>query len=186
MEWFDILTQGIGLFALVLSLLSFQMKKRSALLAMQMTASLLFSLQLFLLEAWTGAVLDLISFVRTLIFSNNTNKKWAQNPLWLIFFAAVMITTGILTWKDYISLFAILGSLLSTLALWMKNPKHIRIVCLFVGPCWIVYNTIMGAYTGAINEVIAMTSIIIGLVRYDMKKKPVEERLETNPNSSEI
>ena len=134
-----------------------------------MTASLAFCTQLFLLGAITGGCVDLISTVRTAIFANNS-KKWASSPWWLAGFIAVMIATGIMTWKDPWSILPILGSILSTVALWMKKERNIRLVSLLVGPCWMVYNTVTGAYTGAISEVIAMTSIVIGLLRHDRKK----------------
>ena len=87
---FDIFVQGVGAVALVCSMLSFQQKDRKSIMILQMTASLLFSSQLFLLGAVTGGCLDLISFVRTLIFSNNEKKNWAKSPVWLWFFVAVI------------------------------------------------------------------------------------------------
>lgn len=174
---YDILTQAVGGVALVCSLLSFQQKKRSYLMALQMTASLLFAIQLFMVGAITGGCLDLISFVRTLIFSFNGDRKWAKSPLWLAFFLTVMIATGIATWNDIFSLLAIVGSCLSTIALWMKNGKRIRLVSLFVGPCWIVYNLVHGAYTGALNEMIAIASIVIGMIRHDFKRKDKTEEV---------
>lgn len=166
---FDICVQAIGAVALVCSLLSFQQKSRKGIMVLQMTASLLFSIQLFLLGAITGACLDMISFVRTLIFSNNEKLKWAKSPIWLVFFEIVMIVVGIFTWDNIYSLLAIAGSCLSTVALWMKNSKKIRFVSLFVGPCWIIYNLIHGSYTGALNEMIAILSIVIGIFRFDFK-----------------
>ena len=166
----NLIAQAVGLVALVLSLASFQFKSRKGIMAAQMSASLLFSLQLFMVGAVTGGCLDLISFVRTLIFSNNT-KKWASSKLWLYFFVAVMVIIGIFTWQDWTSILAICGSVLSTFALWMKEPKNVRRISLFVGPCWLIYNIINGAYTGALNECIAMVSIIIGIIRYDRKPK---------------
>jgi len=166
----NIAAQIVGIFGIVLSLLSFQLKKRKFIMLFQMTASLMFSAQLFMVGAITGGCLDLISFIRTLIFANN-GKKWASSPLWLVGFILVMIATGIMTWENGWSILPIMGSILSTVALWMKKEKHIRLVSLMVGPCWMVYNTVKGAYTGALSEVIAMTSIVIGLLRHDRKKK---------------
>ena len=183
MDWFDILTEGIGVVALILCLLCFQMKNRSVIMIMQMTASLLFSVQLFMVGAITGAILDVISFVRTLIFSRRESSKWAQSPLWLYSFLIVMIFTGILTWDNIFSLFAILGTLLSTFALWMKNPKYIRLISLLVGPCWITYHIFVGTYTGIINEVLALTSIIIGLIRNDIIKKPQNKESDSKENA---
>jgi hypothetical protein len=81
-----------------------------------------------------------------------------------------MIVTGIFTWENAWSILPVIGSILSTVALWMKDGKHIRMISLLVGPCWLVYNLINGAYTGAFNEILAMTSIVIGLIRCDYKK----------------
>ena len=134
MNWF---AQIVGIVGIVFSLLSFQFKERKYIMLAQMIASLLFSSQLFLVGAFTGGCLDLISFIRTLIFSNNS-KKWASSPLWLYFFIVVMIVTGVFTWQDGWSILPILGSILSTLALWMKKEKNIRLISLLVGPCWIV------------------------------------------------
>ena len=167
----NIPAQIVGIVGLVFSLSSFQLKKRKHILLFQMIASLMFSAQLFMVGAITGGCLDLISFIRTLIFSNN-NKKWASSSWWLFGFIAVMIVTGMMTWQDGWSILPILGAILSTVALWMKDGKRIRMVSLAVGPCWIVYNVVTGAYSGALNEVLAMTSIVIGMLRHDRKALP--------------
>lgn len=164
------IAQIIGVFGLICSLLSFQMKKRKWIMAFQMTASLSFSAQLFLLGATTGGCVDMISFIRTLIFSQN-GKKWASSPVWLYVFIFLMIVTGILTWQNAWDLLPIAGSILSTVALWMKKEKNIRLISLTVGPCWLVYNLVKGAWSGALNEVLAMTSIVIGMIRNDTGKK---------------
>lgn len=165
----NIAAQIVGIVGMVLSLLSFQLKKRKHIMLFQMTASLMFSAQLFMVGAITGGCLDLISFIRTLIFANNS-KKWASSKWWLVGFILVMIATGLLTWKDGWSVLPIISSILSTVALWMKQVKHIRLISLAVGPCWMVYNVVTGAYTGALNELLAMISIVIGLIRHDRKK----------------
>jgi hypothetical protein len=167
--------QIVGLIGIACSLLSFQQKKRNNVMLFQMSASALFCIQLFMVGAITGGCIDSISFVRTAVFSQN-QKKWASSPLWLWGFMAAMIITGILTWQNIFSILPIIGSVLSTLALWMKKAKHIRIISLFVGPCWLIYNLIHGAYTGALNELLAMTSIIIGICRHDIGKKNAEAK----------
>ena len=98
-----------------------------------MTASLMFSAQLFMVGAITGGCLDMISFVRTLIFANNS-KKWASSPLWLVGFICVMIATGIMTWENAWSILPIMGSILSTVALWMKKEKDLGAFKRFVLP----------------------------------------------------
>lgn len=143
-------------------------------MAFQMTASLSFSTQLFLLEAIIGGCVDMISFIRTMIFSQN-GKKWASSPVWLYVFIAIMIVTGIFTGQNAWDILPIAGSILSTVALWMKKEKNIRLISLTVGPCWLIYNLVKGAWSGALNEVLAMTSIVIGLIRNDTGTKKETE-----------
>lgn len=165
----NIPAQIVGFLVVVFSLSSFQLKKRKHILLFQMIALLFSAIQLFMVGAVTGGCLDLISFIRTWIFSNN-DKKWASSKWWFLGFIALMIATGIMTWQNGWSILPIMGAVLSTVALWMKEAKHIRMVSLTVAPCWILYNIINGAYTGALNEVLALTSIIIGMLRHDRKK----------------
>ena len=165
----NIAAQLVGVVGIVCSLASFQFSKRKHILLFQMLASLSFSAQLFMVGAITGGCLDLISFVRTMIFANNT-KDWGKSKLWLYGFIAVTLITGFLTWKDGWSILPIVGAILSTIALWMTKEKHIRLISLGVGPCWLIYNLVTGAYTGALNELLAMGSITIGLLRHDRRK----------------
>lgn len=170
-----IAAQIVGLVGIICSLLSFQQKERKRVMALQMTASAMFCIQLFMVGAVTGGCLDSISFIRTAIFSQN-EKKWASSPIWLFVFIVAMIGTGILTWQDWWSILPIIGSILSTIALWMKKPSHIRLISLFVGPCWLVYNLIHGAYTGALNELLAMSSIVIGMLRHDIRRNKEQKQ----------
>ena len=165
----NFLAQSVGVFGLLCSLLSFQMKRRKWIMAFQMTASLSFAAQFFMLGAVTAGCVDMLSFLRTMIFSQNS-KKWASSPIWLYVFLAIMVITGTATWKSCWDLLPIAGSLLSTIALWMKSEKKIRLISLTVGPCWLIYNLVIGAWAGALNEVLAMTSIVIGLIRNDIRK----------------
>ena len=162
--------QLIGAVGIICSIFSFQHKERKRVMLFQTLASFLFCVQLFMVGAVTGGLVDFISLIRTVIFSQN-HKKWASSSDWLIIFIFAMVVSGIFTWQNGWSILPILGSVLSTVALWMKKASHIRFVSLFVGPCWFIYCLVHSAYTGALNEVFAMISIIIGIVRYDLKNK---------------
>ena len=168
----NIVAEIIGIFGIVCSLLSFQCEKRKSVMLFQVMASFMFMTQLFLVGAVTGACLDLINFTRSLFFS--IDRKWAKSHWWLAFFMLVLIGAGIVTWKDAYSILPIIGSLLSTVALWMKTSKNIRLISFFSGPCWLIYNIVNGAYSAAVNELIAMTSIVIGMFRHDIGKKEVK------------
>ena len=166
------LAQAIGCLALILSLISFQMKTRSRILFFQMLASLSCATSLIMLGGIAGGLLDVVAFSRTLIFSLGDKYAWARNKLWLPFYFVLIIAVGVITWErgSIVTLFAILGTLLSTVALYMKREKHMRIISLFVGPCWIAYNLIYASCFGILNEIIAMTSIAVALWRMREKR----------------
>ena len=161
------IAQAIGALALILSLISFQMKERRTILLFQMLASLSCAVSLIMLGGIAGGILDVIAFSRTLVFSLSDRYKWAGSKICLFSYFALIIAVGILTWESgsIATLFAILGTLLSTLALYMRSETRIRTISLFVGPCWIAYNLIYSSCFGILNEIIAMTSIIIALFR---------------------
>ena len=159
--------QAIGALALILSLLSFQMRKRRTILLFQMLASLSCATSLIMLGGIAGGILDVIAFSRTLVFSLSDKYRWAGSKACLFSYFAIIVAVGILTWEygSIAPLFAILGTLLSTLALFMKSERNIRLISLLVAPPWIAYNLIYSSCFGILNELIAMTSIIIALFR---------------------
>ena len=159
--------QAIGFLSLVLSLVSFQMKTRTQILIFQCMASLSCAVSLIMLGGIAGGILDVVAFSRTLVFSLADRYKWAKCKLWLPFYIILIVAVGIITWDPtgIGTLFAIAGTLLSTVALYQKSERLMRIISLFVGPCWIIYSLIYSSAFGALNEIIAMTSLIIALVR---------------------
>ena len=161
------IAQAIGALALILSLISFQMKERRTILLFQMLASLSCAVSLIMLGGIAGGILDVVAFSRTLVFSLSDRYKWAGSKICLFSYFALIIAVGILTWESgsIATLFAILGTLLSTLALFMKSERNIRLISLLVAPPWIAYNLIHSSCFGILNELIAMTSIIIALFR---------------------
>ena len=167
------LAQAIGALAIILSIASFQVKKRSGILIIQCFASLAFSASLIMLGGIVGGILDIISFTRTLVFSLSEKYKWARSKWWLVFYLILIVVVGIITWGDKSSiapLFAIIGTLLSTVALYVKNENLMRKISLLVGPWWIIYNFIYSSFFGILNELFAITSIIIALIRMREKK----------------
>ena len=169
----------IGWISVVCSLLSFQQKRRSALMLLQTTASLTCAVNMFILGDVVGGVQDVIAFFRSAVFSQR-ERKWASSPLWLVGFMVAMVAAGLLTWQSPLSLFPILGSLCSTTALWMKDVKWTRRISLLVGVCWITNHLFVGNVSGITMEAIAMLSILIGILRHDIPwKKPARPDKET-------
>lgn len=174
----DILIQSVGWGALICSVISFLQKKRIGILLWQATATLISSIYLFLLGAYEGACLDLLSFVGKMVFSKGSAVIGISLSVWRIIFLLAMLVAGILTWADIYSLLAILASCLSLFALSMKSPTKIRLISLLVGPCWIVYNWVYHAYPSILMECFALASILIGIIKYDIMKEKASSEIK--------
>jgi hypothetical protein len=64
----------------------------------------------------------------------------------------------------------------------MKSAKAVRILSLIGSPCWLVYNIVEGAIGAIICEIVCEISIIVGILRYDIKRG--KKGNESEPESS--
>lgn len=166
----NIITQIIGIAAMFFSVFSFQMNKHKHIMLMQILATFMFGMQYFLLGAYTGMAVDIVATVRGIIFYNR-DKKWAQSKLWIILFALMFVISGIFTWQGAESLFVITAMVLNTFSFSFTNPKLVRSTILLSSPLMLIYNILTGSIGGVINEICVEISSVVGLLRYDIKKK---------------
>lgn len=166
----NIVTQIIGIAAMFFSVFSFQMNKHKHIMLMQILATTLFGLQYFLLGAYTGMAVDIVATARGIVFYNR-DKKWANSRWWIAVFAVLFVISGIFTWQGPTSIFVTAAMVLNTFSFSFTNPKSVRSTILVSSPLMLVYNIITGSIGGVINEVCVEISSVVGLLRYDLKKK---------------
>ena len=53
----------------------------------------------------------------------------------------------------------------------IDDEKTIRRVSLLGSPFWFVYNLLSGAFGSCIGDLLSMVSIIIAMLRYDVRRK---------------
>ena len=169
-----IVSQIIGLMAVGLYLLSYQLKKRSHIVWTTCISNALYVLQYILLGAFSGAVMDTLSTVSSFFAAkkNSVKLKSYAKPLAvikLVVIAAIGIFMAVLQ-RDPIELIPIAGALLQTGGLWCENEQTIRKFGLCGAPFWLLYNFISQAYGAALGSVLAMISVIVAMVRYREKK----------------
>ena len=163
----------LGLVAVALYLLCFQLKSAKSIIACRFLSSVFYVLQYFLLGAFVGAAMDAAAAITAAISYRKDTPfvKKHKIPI-LIASNAVIITVGILLYDSVFSLLAIAGVLLESASNWMKNEKLLRIVSLFAVPCWLIYNVVYEAYGSALGSILALISVITALVRYSKTEKP--------------
>ncbi len=167
-----ILIQSIGFFAMTIGILSFQRKKRTAIIGFQMTASTLWSIQFLLLGGFSGTIQNVLCITRGFVLMQKGKRKWADSYYTLAaiiscFAASGFITVGL---EGAWALLPIGASIASSVALFMDKEEILRKLSLIVSPLWLVYNVHTGSIAGIVAETFTIISILIALFRYREKK----------------
>ncbi len=173
-----IIPQIIGLSAVILFLLSYQMKKRRGIIITNTVSRALYILQYLLLGAYSGAVLDVLGMVSSII-AERKHIKFIKNHTKAVFLSInfAIIVAGVIIAiinKSILDIFPIIGVLLHTSAFWISDEKIIRRVSLLGSPFWFVYNFLSRAYGSAIGDILTMVSIVIAMIKYRNVKKETE------------
>lgn len=170
-----IISQIIGISAVMLYLLSYQLKKRGHIVWVTCISNALYVIQYILLGAFSGAVMDLMSAVSSFFAAKKNDppfKKYAR-LLALVNMTAIAAVGLISAFvqREWIELIPIAGALLQTGGLWCNNEQTIRKFGLCSAPFWLVYNCISRAYGAALGSVLAICSVIIAMIRYRKKEE---------------
>lgn len=158
-----LMAQIVGFVGIVMLIAIFQVNDRKKILQLQIISCLVWTLYYVLMGAYTGAALIFLGAVRCYLFANYREKEWILQ----LTIAAMAIAT-LITWESWYSLFALLGMILATTALWQKNPQAIRTISLFVTPFWLTYNYLSGSYFGIVGDLVTFASLAIGVWRFDV------------------
>jgi hypothetical protein len=170
--------QAIGFVGLIFNLLHYQAKTRSRLLKLQMAAGAIFTIHFVILglsgigiAALSGAVMSFLVVLRNGVFERKGRVNWASKEYWLYIFLIVPFVIGLIfSWS--IGLVASLlpaAVLLSSYARWKDEEYLIRRMSLPASALWLTYHVIVGSIPGTIMESLTLISLIIAMLRLDLK-----------------
>lgn len=170
--------QIIGLFAVVTFVLSYQQKSRKNIILLNVTSRCLYILQYLLLGAISGAVLDILGAIASVI-AQNKDRGFIKKHTKLYFYSinAIILAAGVtiaLINHSPLDLLPIAGVLFHTGAFWINDERIIRRISFAGSPFWLVYNLSSRAYGSAIGDILTMGSIIIATVKYRNQKRDSE------------
>lgn len=161
-----------GLAGVLSTIFIYQQKSRVGLLIAKLISDIIWFMYYFLQAAYSGAAVAVIGIIRELIFINK-EKKWAKHIIWLYFFIALAIISAIITWKSWFSILPMVASIVSVISFWIGKPKTSRILSFPISACMLSYDLLLSPFAiwGVANEILAVSSSIVGLVRLDKNKK---------------
>lgn len=157
--------QIMGIVAVILGFINYQVRSQKALLLVNMITCIVFCIHYLLIGAVSGFALNAVGVVRNIVYSNRDKKIFAS-PVWPIFFGIVMLVAGIITWQDWRSFLAVAALVINSLALSLKNPQHIRYSLLLTCPMVLIYDLLVSSYGGMVYEGMSTVSAIIGIIRF--------------------
>lgn len=164
------IAQIIGIIALVFAMISYQMKTQKKIVLIQIVSCSFFAIHFLMLEAYTGALMNLIAAIRSVVFANK-DKKWGRSNWWIVFFSVVCVVAVGFTWEGPLSLMPMAGMVLTSIAWGIEKASLVRLISLPSSPLWIVYNLICRSTAGVLTEVFVMISIVTAMIRLDIPKK---------------
>ena len=171
--------QILGLIGMAMNLISFQLKIQKKLIRLQFYSSILFSIHYLLLGATMGFILNALGVARAFVFSNKEHE-WARKKSWLPTFITAYAAVYILTFTVFgkeataynliLELLPVLGMTATTTGFFLENATKVRLLSLANAPTWLVYNIISGSIGGTLTEIFCLISVVVGIIRLDIKK----------------
>ena len=161
----SIIGQILGLMATALTVLSYQMNAKRALLLTQTAATVCTCLSFLFLGASTGFALNIVCIVRNIAFYFET----ARTPLctWTaVLMAAAMGVLGALSWEGAVSLLILPALMANTLILSRGNPQLLRCSVIVTSSLIFAYNACAVSVGGMLNEGLSVVSSVVGIVRF--------------------
>lgn len=165
-----ILAQCIGLIGVLCFILSFQIKSNRVLYLTQAIGSAAFCVQFLLVGAITGCFNLVVLVVRNLFLIKINDWKWLQWKGWIFILSGICFVIMILTWDGLKSILPFIAMTASNIGMWTNNAQKIRLANLVcISPAWLIYDTIVGAFAGTLNECVVLGSIIVSIFRFGWK-----------------
>ena len=161
----QILGQGFGILAPILTVISYQLNTKKSILLAQTASSFFTAVGYFFLGAFSGCVLNVICLVRNFAYLFLKEKSKLRIPV-VSLLSLSMVVFGALTWQGPQSLLIMIALAVNTVFLSFGNPQLLRYSILFTSTAILIYNVYVFTVGGIANESVAIISSLIGIVRF--------------------
>lgn len=166
LTWAGAGVQLLGFVAMGAGVMSFQARRRVAIIALQVAASALWTTQFALLGGTLGALMNGLCILRGAAFASGERWRWARHPATLWGFCALFVGVGLWACATAWDWLPIVGTVVSSVALFRRDPQRLRRWSLLSSPPWLVYDAWAGTLAGVCCEVFNLTSILVALWRF--------------------
>lgn len=168
--------QGLGIIAIILGVISYQVKTQNKLLFLQTITAFVFIVHYFMIDAISGMALNIVGLSKNAFYWYKSDKGGAGRVMPIIF-ASVTFFLGIFTaiqTKTWYSVFLIIGLTVHVLCFAIPDAQKVRKSILFTSPMVLIYNIFAFSIPGMVYESMATVSAAIGILRYHNLNKKSE------------
>lgn len=167
------IAQIFGTFGIIFSVLSMQMKDKKNIMIMFIGLNISCALNFFFLGSITGCFINTFGAIETFI-NYKFDSKNKSIPIYIIsIYVIVNLILGFISYKNIIDLLPIINSLIFVTSVCAQKESIIRKIMFVNQSIWLIFDILTKSYTLTICSVLTLISIIISIIRYDIKKNKV-------------
>jgi len=177
MKMSELIIQIIGFAGVAFFIASYQLRSNRGLFLFQLLGCILFTIQFFIMGAYTGALSLIVNIIRNLLLLRIDEWKWVKSKVTLSVVIAVLMVITVYTWAGWMSLLPFISVAVTSIGYWTNNAQKIRLSQMMGSPCTLIYDALIHSWGGVLNESIAILSIIISIFRFgweNLGKKATE------------
>ena len=170
MQPIEIIGQIISVIAVIITFITYQMKSTRQIFIVNAVATGVSCIAYAMLGGITALGLNIMCIVRNICYMYKDKNKYYSviAPALLSLIMAIM---SAFLWESYHSIFFVIGITLNTLAMGYCNPQNLRKSILLTSSLILIYNLFIPSIGGTINEMVAISSSVIGLIRHRQTKE---------------
>lgn len=160
----------VGILGIVLNLILYQQTTSKKVLLFKLLSDVAWAVQYLLLGAYTGFGIACIAVLREGVFYK-VDRKSSKGVAFLAIFTVLSVVCAAVTWSSAYSLLPAIGSVISVFGFYLAIPRLSRLLALPISLCMGLYSLEVGSVLGVANEVITVTSAVVGIVCIDLLGK---------------
>lgn len=177
----EIISQAVGLVAMVIMVFSFQFRENKRVLFWQAVSGAVFVVHFALQGAWGGVAMNVIGTVRSVVLIQPRRQR-SYKVLFALWSAFLLCGLGVyFSGMEGGRLFLPVAAQMSgTYGMWSGTPAVLRIAMICgCSPLWITYNFLCHSLGGVLCETFNITSIIVYFTRMALARRREKKAAET-------
>jgi len=172
---YEILIYGIGLIAMIFSIIAVQFKHRVTIILSNFIGQSCWIAYFLLQGDVTSAIACALSAVMLAVFAKKDKWTWATGRVSIAVFLVLICGFSLLSFRGWTDIFPLLAGVFAVLANSRESEKRLRQLTLFWCVFWLLNSTFKGYPVAFVNDLFCTVSTVIALIRYREKSHAEKE-----------